>query len=85
MDGWRIFRIMAEFVEGFETMSKVGKAVTIFGSARTQPDGPVLQSGGRNGAAAGEGEICGDHRGRPGNHGGSEQGRLRRAEGRAWG
>jgi uncharacterized protein (TIGR00730 family) len=36
-DGWRIFRIMAEFVEGFETMAKVGKAVTIFGSARTDP------------------------------------------------
>jgi uncharacterized protein (TIGR00730 family) len=36
-DGWRIFRIMAEFVEGFETMAKVGKAVSIFGSARTKP------------------------------------------------
>jgi uncharacterized protein (TIGR00730 family) len=36
-DGWRIFRIMAEFVDGFEAMSKVGRAVTIFGSARTPP------------------------------------------------
>jgi uncharacterized protein (TIGR00730 family) len=36
-DPWRIFRIMAEFVESFETMSKVGPAVTIFGSARTRP------------------------------------------------
>src|SRR4051794_12864440 len=36
-DSWRIFRIMAEFVEGFETMARVGKAVTIFGSARTKP------------------------------------------------
>src|SRR6266487_2062120 len=36
-DSWRIFRIMAEFVEGFETMSRVGQAVTIFGSARTKP------------------------------------------------
>ena len=34
---WRIFRIMAEFVDAFETMSKVGRAVTIFGSARTKP------------------------------------------------
>jgi len=34
-DTWRIFRIMSEFVEGFETLSKVGPCVTIFGSART--------------------------------------------------
>jgi len=36
-DSWRIFRIMAEFVEGFEVMADVGKAVSIFGSARTRP------------------------------------------------
>ena len=36
-DSWRIFRIMAEFVEGFEVMAPVGKAVSIFGSARTKP------------------------------------------------
>jgi uncharacterized protein (TIGR00730 family) len=35
-DSWRIFRIMGEFVEGFETLSQV-KGVTIFGSARSQP------------------------------------------------
>lgn len=34
-DTWRVFRIMAEFVEGFETLSKIGPCVTIFGSART--------------------------------------------------
>jgi uncharacterized protein (TIGR00730 family) len=34
-DPWRIFRIMAEFVEAFETFSQVGPCVTIFGSART--------------------------------------------------
>lgn len=33
-DPWRIFRIMAEFVDGFETLSAMGKAVSIFGSAR---------------------------------------------------
>ncbi|MBN1554290.1 MAG: TIGR00730 family Rossman fold protein [Phycisphaerae bacterium] len=34
-DPWRIFRIISEFVEGFETMSRVGPGVSIFGSART--------------------------------------------------
>jgi uncharacterized protein (TIGR00730 family) len=37
---WRVFRIMAEFVEGFEVMSQVGPAVTIFGSSRAKPDDP---------------------------------------------
>src|SRR5438034_8479986 len=36
-DPWRIFRIMAEFVESFETLSAAGPAVTVFGSARTAP------------------------------------------------
>jgi uncharacterized protein (TIGR00730 family) len=36
-DPWRIFRIMSEFVESFETLSAAGPAVTIFGSARTLP------------------------------------------------
>ena len=36
-DPWRIFRIMAEFVDSFEIMSNVGPAVTVFGSARTKP------------------------------------------------
>src|SRR5438067_7994195 len=37
-DSWRIFRIMAEFVEGLETLAPVGPAVSIFGSARTRPN-----------------------------------------------
>ena len=37
-DTWRIFRIMSEFVDGFEILSKIGKAVSIFGSARTKPE-----------------------------------------------
>jgi len=40
---WRIFRIMSEFVEGFETMAKIGPAVSVFGSARTQPDTHTYQ------------------------------------------
>ena len=34
-ESWRLFRILAEFVEGFEKLAKVDRAVTIFGSART--------------------------------------------------
>lgn len=37
-DSWAIFKIMAEFVNGFETMAKIGPCVSIFGSARTKPD-----------------------------------------------
>ena len=39
-ESWRIFRIMGEFVEGFETMSYYKNAVTMFGSARTSKDHP---------------------------------------------
>ena len=39
-DPWRIFRIMAEFVDSFETLSQVGPAVTIFGSARAARSDP---------------------------------------------
>jgi uncharacterized protein (TIGR00730 family) len=37
-DSWQIFKIMSEFVDGFEKMSKIGPCVSIFGSARTSPD-----------------------------------------------
>jgi uncharacterized protein (TIGR00730 family) len=36
-DTWRVFRIMAELVEGFEALSGIGPAVTVFGSARLKP------------------------------------------------
>jgi uncharacterized protein (TIGR00730 family) len=36
-ESWRVFRIMAEFIEGFEEMSKVDKAVSIFGSSKIKP------------------------------------------------
>lgn len=40
---WRVFRIMAEFVEGFDVMSRVGPAVTIFGSSRTPAEDPYYR------------------------------------------
>jgi uncharacterized protein (TIGR00730 family) len=36
MDSWRVFRILSEFVEGFETLTDLGPSVTLFGSARTK-------------------------------------------------
>src|SRR5215813_2229913 len=43
-DPWRIFRIMAEFVDSFEALSQLGPGVTIFGSARTKPSDPYYQA-----------------------------------------
>lgn len=40
---WQIFKIMAEFVEGFEKLSKIGPCISIFGSARTQPGSPYYE------------------------------------------
>ena len=39
-DSWAIFKIMAEFVNGYETMGRIGPCVSIFGSARTKPTDP---------------------------------------------
>ena len=41
-DSWATFKIMAEFVEGFEKMSRIGPCVSIFGSARTKSDNPYF-------------------------------------------
>lgn len=41
LDSWRIFRILSEFVDGFETMTDLGPSVSIFGSARTSPESPA--------------------------------------------
>lgn len=42
-DSWQIFKIMSEFVEGFEKMSKIGPCVSIFGSARTKSENKYYQ------------------------------------------
>ena len=49
-DSWRIFRIMSEFVEGFESLANIGPAVSIFGSARTKPGEPMYHAAERTAA-----------------------------------
>jgi len=43
-ESWRVFRIMGEFVEGFDELTRLGPAVSIFGSARTPPEDPLYQT-----------------------------------------
>ena len=43
-DTWRMFHIMAEFVEGFEVMPQVYPAVTIFGSSRSKPQSSAYKT-----------------------------------------
>jgi uncharacterized protein (TIGR00730 family) len=43
-DSWVIFKVMSEFVEGFEKMAKIGPCVTIFGSARVKPTNPYYKT-----------------------------------------
>lgn len=40
---WQIFKIMAEFVDGFEALAKIGPCISVFGSARTQPGHPFYE------------------------------------------
>ncbi|MCG6887313.1 MAG: TIGR00730 family Rossman fold protein [Proteobacteria bacterium] len=42
-ESWKIFQIMAEFVEGFERLARIRPSVSIFGSARTKEDNPFYQ------------------------------------------
>jgi uncharacterized protein (TIGR00730 family) len=42
-DSWVIFKVMAEFVEGFDKLAQIGPCVSIFGSARTKPENPYYK------------------------------------------
>src|SRR6185295_13430640 len=44
-DAWMVFKMLGEFVEGFETLSNLGPAVSVFGSARVKPRDTVYQLG----------------------------------------
>ena len=50
MESWRLFKIMAEFVEGFELLRKYNLSATFFGSARTTEDEPIYQEARQLGA-----------------------------------
>jgi uncharacterized protein (TIGR00730 family) len=43
-DTWRVFRIMGEFVQGFDDLASLTRGISIFGSARTKPDDPYYQA-----------------------------------------
>ncbi len=43
-DTWRVFRIMGEFVQGFEELASITRGISIFGSARTSPDDPNYEA-----------------------------------------
>ncbi|KNH16930.1 DNA-binding protein [Arthrobacter sp. ZBG10] len=61
-DPWRVLRIQSEFVEGFGALAGIGKAVSVFGSARTKPGTPYYEMGvevGRKLAEAGVAVITG--------------------------
>ena len=53
-DPWRVLRIQAEFVEGFGLLAELGPAVSVFGSARTQPGSPEYEQAERIGAGLAE-------------------------------
>ncbi|AIY01484.1 hypothetical protein ART_1885 [Arthrobacter sp. PAMC 25486] len=80
-DPWRVMRIQSEFVQGFDALSEIGPAISVFGSARTKPDSPYYATGvevGRRLVEAGVAVITG---GGPGsmeaaNRGAAEAGGL---------
>ncbi len=42
-NAWTMFKVLAEFVDGFESLNRIGPCISIFGSARTQPNHPHYQ------------------------------------------
>ncbi|MCA9291730.1 MAG: TIGR00730 family Rossman fold protein [Phycisphaerales bacterium] len=57
-ESWRMFRIMAEFVEGIETMTRLGPAVSVFGSARTHHEQPYYREAVRCGRLLAERDFA---------------------------
>lgn len=55
---WRVFRIMAEFVEGFDELARLGPAVSVFGSARFTPENPYSKLAQQTGKALAEAGLA---------------------------
>ena len=71
-EAWRLFRILAEFVEGFDALANIGPAVTFFGSARATEKEPEYEAA-RSLASKLAKDGCADHHGgRTGRDGGRE-------------
>ena len=71
-DPWRVFRIMGEFVEGFDTLAGLGAAISIFGSGAHAVGRSQLPGGCRDGAPVGGIRSFGHYRRRAGHHGGRQ-------------
>ena len=76
-ESWRIFRIMAEFVDAIETLSGIKNAVSIFGSARTKPGDPYYAKAEMLARLLAQNGFSRHHRRRSGDHGGGQQGGCR--------
>ena len=77
-ESWKVFQIMAEFVEGFERLAGIRPSVSIFGSARPSADHEyyvLAEEIARKLSDAGR-RLLRSQRGRSGNHGSGQQGRL---------
>src|SRR5258705_4929562 len=73
-DPWRVMRIMGEFIEGFDTLASIDRAVTIFGSARIGPDDPHYEAAQETGRLLAEAGIAINIRGRPRDMAAADQG-----------
>ena len=71
-ESWKIFQIMAEFVEGFEKLAQIRPSVSVFGSARIPPDHPYYKQAEANQPGTIQCRVfCGQWR-RTGHYGGGQ-------------
>ena len=75
-DPWRVLRIQSEFVEGFEALAKVGPAISVFGSARTQSRRTLVPVCSADRRTPGSARLRGHYGRWPGRDGGREPWRV---------